>query len=1123
MILEKYIKQASILFFILITGLVVGCSKGGGSDPAPIAAEEVYDPLEVSIVTTHGIEIIDNKETITGGVVYKKTEVDKTVNTFVTNKQLIFKAEVKGGKTFTEKQDDPKAYTYIWSFGQDNAGQEIFKDQLRNKYVKGTLPASNGFIVPYEIKLVVLDARGERATAERYILFIENDTKPTVTTTVPKRIAKGSTADLQGKVTSGNMPFNDIRWEFNMADGSDLYDPHIIPANELYHYYDTTGVRQQVFDEAGDYKIIFRAKDGDGDEAFVVKDLEVYDPANEPEKPNITIKTNLYSDSGTIYAIADKEIKFSAGVEWDSPDKPFKQQWHFDDGLKTIEETNSTGIKYLTPGTKTVRVVVTDAKDRTGSKEYTFNVESEIQPKATIGSGETNLKVIQNENIDFKGNVQFGNRPFVYEWNFGQGAVPVSSTATTAKDPGLVRFTQIGRFTTTFKVSEMASTHNTNNPVDSNTATVTIDVQPDLFPHAKITGPTGDIVIDQGTSYSFQGVASGGNMDFGTEYQHIWWDFDGAFPKEEYNFNTTKIFNRPGNYTVSFNVKDDDGDVSRSSVMVTVRGSRAINAAIFGSVLPAAPVSSDVYTINVGQTFNFEGFVEGGTTIIGDSGPYTYEWDLDHDLAMTFETKGRTCSQRYTVVGDYIVRFRATDALGATSTDTVTIRVEDPIIPYARIDSPGPDVYIRTGESISFLGSIMKGGVAQTSGYIFSWDLDGDISTIESYDEDPGSRPFNTSGYYYITFTATDETSGTRYSSHVSVTVLPRWESMAGGSEHTLAIGTDGTLWAWGNNSHGQLGVVMTGSLLPVQVGEDRDWAKVSAGIYHSAAVKDDGTLWTWGSNTEGQLGLDDYTDRPWPTLVGGPGNWVEVECRQYYTTAIKSDHTLWTWGINDSYQLGDTSIPSNASRPEPAQIGGPEWLSIAPGICHVLAIKTDHTLWAWGVNNNHQLGAVGYPDTYTTPVPIQIAAGTTWLKVAAGDDISLAIRSDGTLWQWGKIVDTVIESPQQIGTDTTWTDISVGYRFCMAQKSDTTLWVWGENDQGQLGTGNTEPKRSPVMFSIGVLDDGWSILQALPSSSFVYNTTTENVLSFWVWGYNVEGQLGIGTTDNQFSPKKRY
>ncbi|MFH1228024.1 MAG: kelch repeat-containing protein [Planctomycetota bacterium] len=152
------------------------------------------------------------------------------------------------------------------------------------------------------------------------------------------------------------------------------------------------------------------------------------------------------------------------------------------------------------------------------------------------------------------------------------------------------------------------------------------------------------------------------------------------------------------------------------------------------------------------------------------------------------------------------------------------------------------------------------------------------------------------------------------------------WYMVACGASHTMAVKSDGTLWAWGLNNKGQLGLGDTlNRLAPTQVGTDTDWKYVACGQYHTVAFKKYycskwNTLWAWGDNTYGQLGLGDTTNRTGPVRVGSDVLWAKIACGGYHTLVIRTDGTIWGCGKNFHGQLGTgdyiyRNVPANIGR----------------------------------------------------------------------------------------------------------------------------------------------------------------------------------------------------------------
>jgi len=230
-----------------------------------------------------------------------------------------------------------------------------------------------------------------------------------------------------------------------------------------------------------------------------------------------------------------------------------------------------------------------------------------------------------------------------------------------------------------------------------------------------------------------------------------------------------------------------------------------------------------------------------------------------------------------------------------------------------------------------------------------------------------------------------DNTSVNKSSPVTTVAGGTNWKQVAGGYRHTVAIKTDGTLWSWGYTGLGQLGdnTTVNKSSPVTTVAGGTNWKQVSGGTYHTAAIKTDGTLWTWGYNGYGQLGDNTTVDKSSPvTTVAGGTNWKQVGGVIYHTAAIKTDGTLWTWGYNFYGGLGDNTTVSKSS-PVTTVAGGTNWKQVAGGYAHTAAIKTDGTLWSCGYNISGQLGdntTVNKSSPVTT-----VAGGTNWKQVACG------------------------------------------------------------------------------------------------------------------------------------------
>jgi alpha-tubulin suppressor-like RCC1 family protein len=302
------------------------------------------------------------------------------------------------------------------------------------------------------------------------------------------------------------------------------------------------------------------------------------------------------------------------------------------------------------------------------------------------------------------------------------------------------------------------------------------------------------------------------------------------------------------------------------------------------------------------------------------------------------------------------------------------------------------------------------------------------------------------------------------------------WKQVSGGTFHTGAIKTDGTLWIWGRGGSGQLGnAVTTNRSTPVTTfAGGTNWRYVSLGNDCSAAIKTDGTLWTWGSNSLMHLGINVTGNRSTPvTTFAGGTNWKQVSMSAG-GAAIKTDGTLWTWGRGSSGELGNAAT-TNRSTPVTTFAGGTNWKQVSCGNAHTAAIKTDGTLWTWGAGTDGELGNADTTDR-STPVTT-FAGGTGWKQVSASnstDPQTGAIKTDGTLWMWGDngtggylgindTTNTLRSTPvTTFAGGTNWKQVSTS--GLSAIKTNGTLWVWS----GQNGTNSSVARFTPVTTFLG-------------------------------------------------------
>ena len=258
--------------------------------------------------------------------------------------------------------------------------------------------------------------------------------------------------------------------------------------------------------------------------------------------------------------------------------------------------------------------------------------------------------------------------------------------------------------------------------------------------------------------------------------------------------------------------------------------------------------------------------------------------------------------------------------------------------------------------------------------------------------------------------------------------------------------------------------VIAAGDVAPQHTG--RVWQTVAAGAFHTCGVRLDHTLWCWGYNAQGQLGLGDTTFRFTPTRVGSATDWASVSTGYFHSCGVKVDHTLWCWGYNEYRQLG-LGVDSPRLVSTPTQVGSAaDWLEVSAGNWHTCAVKTDQTLWCWGANTAGELG-IGWQDGEFPPT--QVGSDTDWSDVEAGSFYTCGVQLDASLWCWGDNAQGELgmgstgdgyRTPSRVLSGTSWTAVSVStdwfpHNHTCGVRTDGTLWCWGWNRQGQLGLGD--------------------------------------------------------------------
>ena len=465
-----------------------------------------------------------------------------------------------------------------------------------------------------------------------------------------------------------------------------------------------------------------------------------------------------------------------------------------------------------------------------------------------------------------------------------------------------------------------------------------------------------------------------------------------------------------------------------------------------------------------------------------------------------------------------------------------TVKTTPPIIEFTALPSASSDRILSSiefncvGELCSFECAL---DYLDLDGNLVEGDFESCDSHLEVYSKADGD--------YTFFVQAIDLAGNLGASSHSWTVELAGFAGTSFSRDHQCGVSTDSTLWCWGFNESGKLGLGNSSNAVqPTQLlANDPDlatgWTQVAVGYNRSCALREDSTVWCWGrnfaSNNVGILGTGSTA-----SSVNSPQQvakdtaletgWAFLSSSDEATCGIREDGTLWCWGLNTQGQLGIGSSAPFATSPQ--QVGSAsDWIHISLKISSSCGIREGGSLWCWGSNFRGKLG-VGDTAIKLAPTRVGTSLGflTGWSDVTVGIGVTCGIREDSTLWCWGSnsfgmlgdgtTTDRLI--PTLVGEDTNnstgWKSVAPGSDHSCAIKEDHSAWCWGATGF-LLAQGNEDPsirEYNPVPINLGgALPNDWYTIQ----SSEVGSCAWQHDLSYFCWGTIVLP----GNTSNQPVP----
>src|SRR3990167_8786103 len=367
----------------------------------------------------------------------------------------------------------------------------------------------------------------------------------------------------------------------------------------------------------------------------------------------------------------------------------------------------------------------------------------------------------------------------------------------------------------------------------------------------------------------------------------------------------------------------------------------------------------------------------------------------------------------------------------------------------------------------------------------------------------------------FITLVLTNahQTSATLTVPFIADTNIVQHKIIAAGGLHSLALKSDGTVWAWGYNVFGELGdgtlTSQNMAIIPVKEGGGVTFlhgiTAVAVAGDHSLALRSDGRVFGWGRNNFGQLGNGTTATYSAPVRVSSLERVTAISAGQFHSLALRDDGTVWGWGHNNHWQLGNGNSIDQTTPTQVKESSGVGFLTgvvaTSAGEGFSFALKSDGTVWGWGRNSFGELG-IESGSSSIIYAPVQAINLTGIRTISAGNNTSIALKSDGTVWTWGlDVIGSVNGTPGALVTPpiqiSNLTDIIAIAGIDLALKSDGTVWGWGDNDVGQLGNGTTTDRAIPTQV-VELVDTTAPSVNSTPPSTVTEGVTYTLRASFF-------------------------